>query len=541
MKNAIKFTVFTLLMILAFISCVPELELTKPNWKLIKDEYDAGRPGQNSNQGLAPFGTYNNPLNIRTFTGAGLTVPVKTDPTDWDILVTFPRAADILNTSNANMETELKKILQFYTYTTGSDIFGADTLGSPQDYEFIHRTAGIDDSADITIRLKAVPGRLVAKLDGNRYTYANGNKLDALGDNVTLGRDFYINFDITPAGTQDPFVPPEDQGWILYIDDIAGTDYSGTAPSFTNQPIAYLLIDARQDNIGSMSPSEWETRVKAEYEIILNEIVKKISIEKYENGKWVPSNITISSNSSVDFITGTYGEITASFTVEDLKAYHVKATGVKHLTSSKEYFGMKQKMNIYWNMGGPQNSYIQDTVVGEAGFFYNTANREQSKNNAVTFLADTKVQSDADGKNVVLWLQVNPEYITLGTDIWLNSSFNLATFKEHFKLAYNRTAAGGYITVNNLNMFQNIQFVDITAVESVTSDTAAATDGRKDTIKITLDPNYIYNDTLNSKAILISPGVSLFANQTIYHGNYGNWDREIDGIPYFGFYGNLTF
>ena len=544
MKNAIKITVFTVLLVLTFMSCVPEAELTGRNWNLVNDQYDAKKQGQSSAQGIAPGGTDSNPLNIRTYSGSDIPVPAKIDPTDWDIVISFPKAADILKKSNANLETELKKILQFYSYTTGTDIFSSDNLGSVSDYDFIHRTAGINGSADITVRLKTVPGRLVAKLDGNNYTYAKGNKLDALGDHVTLGRDYYINFsfDITPppATPQGPFVPPEDQGWALYIYDIAGQFYSGSDPQFTNLPIGYLYIDARTDNM--TSPSEWDLRVNAEYTAVFNLLANKISIEKYENRSWVPSNIQITFIDNDTSPLGSRGEIVATFNGEDLKAFRVKATGVKHLTSAKDYFGMKQKIMV---IGGTYAGYSSDIVCGDAGFFCNVMTREQ--NNAASFLADSKIQSDAEGKNVVLWLQVNPEYLssTPAVDIWLNTSLtnDLANFKQHFKLAYIRTASGSFTTISNTNMFNNvnIRFVDIIAVETVTSDTAAASSGYRDTLKITLDPKYVYNSTLNSKAILISPGIDLFANQNIYHGDYSNWDKEIDGIPYFDFYGNLTF
>jgi len=533
MKTAAKIATLALAaaLIAVLAACLPEAELTSPDWGTVQSEYNPGYGvGNVVDQSLM------RPV-VATVSGNSLPNPSSTPSSASAayVKITFPKGADVLQASNGTqIETRLKSFLKFYDYTTptGASTFDPDILGNEYTYSFVRRTAGVNGGAAIEIKFDSfntlpTGRRLVAKIDETRYTFYGGLKLN-MDDPDFLPTDLYTSIAVS-GSSQANFVAAVDRRWSLAIANITGGgSYTTTPAQQNNITVATLTINAPRTLGGDPSPTPGHLNT-ARLDI-LDSVKNKIRVEKYEPAtrRWT--------DFPVSFTTVNSGLIRFTYNPTDVTAYRVKATGVRNLTTDAEYGGVRQKIfvtgTIYTTDYSTQSykGYSRNEVVGQPVFWYQSGSggREVQSSFAVASNG-LRVQSDINGKNVVLWLKT----AGISSSYFQQTSYNIAYFNRHFKIGCLRNPNGTTSALNATSMFDSAaEFIPIRAVEVVSSDTSANTI-TNDELKITLDPNYTYDSTAQ-KSLLISPDIKLFTNNRIEFGNYAsNWYREINGIPYF--------
>lgn len=543
MKTAAKIAALMLIAVLT--ACVPEAELTDRDWGDLRSKND---PGYGISNGV--YGNQASYVPVITITSgtSPLPIPTRTNPNSWDMDIAFVKEADVLQAGNGNsILARLKSFLTFHTFTVGTGAFDADTIDDGvYDYDFVRRTAAINGGATVTIRFKelnTVPNgkSLVAKINPANYTFSGGCRLNLDDPDFsptstgTPTNGLYKAFQVTGGPAANTFVPPGDRRWTLAISNIvppSNGEFSGSPSQQNNITIATLS--------GVTVLRGTATDAQAVQTIILNRVKEGIRLEKYEPAtkRWG----IIDSNPLPVYdvnVTASAAIIRVTYTPADLTAYRVRATGLRNFTTENAYGGVQQKIVVSATMNSANNAtttykgYSRNEVTGQPGFWRNTANRSVQTSLAMP-ASGLRVQSDTNGKNVVLWLKTS----SVGTPAtYLKSSFNLAEFNRHFKIGYIQNTDGSTSALTTASMFNpEVKFIAIRAVEVTSSDNSGP-NVNADELKITLDPNYTYQQN-QPKSLLMSFGAStpfftLNSSNNIIYGSFANWDKEIDGIPYF--------
>lgn len=542
MKIQIKFAAVAVITAVALFSCgVPEVETPKRNSKEVYAQYNPAQVG-----GTGSKLDYLINYGLPTIDNDDLEVSGTTDKQK-ELTVNFPPEADVLRKStNAEIESELKKFLSFWTFTnpTGSTTFGRDysTLGSAEatTYTVVSRVAGVNKTR-ITIRLATVPtSNLVAKFN-DKFTYSGGYKVNLANPDAgsPVYGDFYLPIWLNdapgsgPIAINDTFYSGYDlgywghkagghQNWYSTVYDIY--DGTFTAPA-TQVAVGAFFIG----NIYSGSDPVFIAEVKKIYE----EFIPKIELQKLDGSKWVKdSTATIKYLDNTDPLFPSGGDVGlyAVFTPSDLTAYRVAANGVANLQTSGEYYGQKQKISV-GSFSHPA-TYFHDTVVGQPGWYY-----DPDKNvtgNFSTYIVGGptgfEITSDKNGLNVVLKIRFDPipaDDIFTGipaAESWLKETIDLATFKKYFKIA-GSNASG--ITGTGFDD-PNIYFVGIKKVETRSRYTDAA--AKRDELVITLDPSYRYNSSGDKTLFIGGLDFQLFSDSKVFFGDLSNWKYAIDGV-----------
>jgi len=523
MKTAAKFAALALIAVLA--ACVPEAELTDPDWGAFQSQIN---PGYSVDQLV---GAAQVPY-IPTVSAPGLSNVTRPNPvSNAYATITFHRAADILQVASGSIETELNRFLKFYSFTQNltPTAFEVDTFGSEVAYTFVSRDAGVNGGGTITVKLGTLPttGSIVAYIDPANYTFARGLKLNMDDPSLTFAQVSMLYTTLTITGNTGgaTFVPPGDRRWTLNIAQPAGNlqSYTTNPPAQNNIPVASITINPIRAGATGAAQAAEDARGE-----ILNLVKDRIILERYDSATktWVNTNSTMTVNA-------TAGTITTSYTVTDLTGYRVKATGMNNLESTGTYGGVKQKIRVSGQMlgSGSGDGYNRATVTSLPSFWYEQGGGRF--NIGYVPASSVKVQSDINGKNVILWVR-SPGFFTTGGTVQFNQQgYDIAEFNRHVKIAYNDDGS----PVNATNMYDsNIEFIRVQSVEVLSSELTVTT-LTNDELKITLDPNYTRTNT--TKYLLISPGIALIGNSAYRYYDFDNWWTEIDGVSYFQFAGSF--
>jgi len=543
----------------ALFSCEPEVETPSRSIGEAFAQYSPSQIG---------YGTGVTPVTAASINITGRLISPAVVETDKDLTITFPKQADVLRESNANMENALKKFLSFHTYTNPtSPAIGkdhSDVSDTPITYKFISRSAGLNSNT-VTIRLDSLPTQnFVAKFNQN-FTYGGGYKIDFTGNNYASSSpiydDLYKQLNVTGATTVvGDFVKKGHQGWNIVVGDITAPPGGSSFTTPLAFPLAYSVFSLNT-NLGGGD----YTTLPAENRKLLDEFKDKAKFElqKWDGSAWVKDTTEIryitAPSTSPSVSTSDYYVV---FTPVDLTAYRIVATNAANLQTNGEYYGQPQKITV---RGGDvtRSNFFHNTVAGDAGFFVDTDKHRKLNLSGYIVSGGSEVTSDKDGLNVVLTIRFKAIEIgdggTLGvasipaSKTWLKQTIDLAEFNKNFKIVGSQgdTPTSGGIN-NSYDVFDDsshplkkgVFFVNITKVETRSSPATTGTD--LDELVITLDPSYRYNDVSTAsatKAILIggldAKWLYNLSDDKITFGGFSSWGTTINGVKYWDFGGTI--
>jgi hypothetical protein len=491
MKTLIKITALAVLVALAAFSCTPEAELSDVDWNGINSKYNAGK---NSSPVSPDDFSYTSSLSIGV-------------DADNELNLTFPPFSDFLrNSSEAKVESGLGQFLSFYHFTKATEpIAGkADTIGSSVPYTYVKRNGPV-----ITVKLNktfvAADSNVVMKIDGTKYTYGNGNKLDLVrrGSSGVAGYDdFYKEINVGGATGPSDFVAPGNKGWYLALRPI-DLDDANTAGILTRSPIAYLGlgdIEGEEANITTIATA------------VADQLKSGLNIQKLVNGSWTPVNATINYDSEYNSF------MVASLPLDDLVPYRVMWEGSAPVTTTAEYYGVKQYIAIRGsNTNSTLEYYRTSKVYGPVTDVWYTDRQRFS----APVPSIIHVSKDSRHRNVGFELVFDSvTYGTPTTTYWLkNFNSDKQKFKDNFKIAYygdrsNPEYPGFYDADETFFTSRpDLVYVDIKDFEFFSHNPEKNDDIGLNAIRITLDPAYEDNKTLY---FYISPEIRYTDDKTTF-------------------------
>ena len=462
---------------LAF-SCAPPLEETGYDWDAANARNDASKTDSLTDSLVNSFGAGVSPANAKnpTFT------------------VEFPKESDFLREDN--FTASLKGFLTVNTFTNpaanpdGND--GVLSTLTSVDYTVENRAGNkVTLKVDKDYTAAADYSDLVIKIDSTKYKHSHGLLLD--GDqNGKAGEagydDVYLVQELIDSTINNP-VTPGNKGWSITIADFPAS-YNFTWASATATTSDKEDIDAIDTSASSFAGISNTTKGNAIFAEIAGLVTNNIKIERLgTNGAWTAEGATAVYEEGV-------GILFKDFTASHGAVYRITWSGSANLTSSGEYFGVKQRIRVF---GSEPNTntlptkvlYSLTKVSGKSGTVNNSGIVTYITKNAAGF--QTSVYShDLDNKKVVLEVKVPWKGISVGhaTDplVGLDSAkiSSLTSFKASFKIIYSASP------VNDFKTDSNFVYIDITKAEGISDQLPGGTASQTaiNTLRITLDPSF---------------------------------------------------
>jgi hypothetical protein len=530
--TAIKIAAISIVTVLAMLSCAPEVELTKRDYK----EYrDAKNPKYTNNRGSSLQPTVIANLIYDS-------VPIS--DSDKEITIRFDKTADILKETNDGIAVKLKNIFSLYTYNNPAvkpDVYTPSILGSALSYTFVRRDGF--DGTDIIIKLDPVPNRssIVYKIDASLYK-CSGQLVD-INEDGTAGDAYDDIYDIlyvtNGAVCSDPI-----SGW--------GWTNNFYAPVLTlnlsifPSPAATYLYGGSFDNtsyVALVTISSSPITGTAQGRKILTDIKSNIELQKYNQNdkKWNKDGLIEVYDSSLPapaWGSFTYDCLYVNYSAEDLGLYRVKATGMANLTSVDNIGEKPAKIMV-------NNSFFNNTVYDAPVIHYKSTRKWETSNPLSTPVPNVTVNSDANKKNVVLELYfdsiedtnllpiagyVYPELILI------------EQFNANFKLVYNGAAnQSGTPIGSGVSLANYTNLVELKIIE-VKYDASKQTDPNNtniDRITITLDTSYRI-DGNRAISLLLNTGFKYNGGNITFGANSDIKDSFYNGTFGWRSYGQLA-
>jgi hypothetical protein len=482
MKTLMKITALAVIAVLTVFSCAPEPELSDVNWKDINSKYD---PGKNSDyrDALAALG---GEFNISGALSTGVNATNELD-------ITFPASSDFLKAGKVS-EAKLKEILSFYHFTKATEpIAGkADVLSAPLEYNLVRQHVNT-----FTVKLAktfvASDSNVVMKIDGTKYTFGGGNKLDLVGrgrGGEAIYDDYYVERNVIGADGPSDFVAPGNKGWYLWLGSIDPDD-ANTAGILTRSPIAYLDlrdIEGEEANITTIATA------------VAGQLTGGLKIQKLVNGSWTDVSATITFDSDTNSFK------VASLTLEDLVPFRVMWEGSAPVTTTATYYGVRQYIKIIgentYDFGEPwlPAYYQTGKVYGPAEVW--------TKDGRYFEVGPTHVmiyKKDFNERNVVIEVLFNNGAgINDGENTYWLKNFNndKQKFKDNFKIAYYKGYGG---SVYDFTTRTDLVYIDIKDFEFFSHNPNKIDGIGLNAVRITLDPDYKLDN--QTKYFYISPEI----------------------------------
>ncbi|MDR0455603.1 MAG: hypothetical protein LBH20_02835 [Treponema sp.] len=473
------------IVVLAALSCAPEVELSKRDWKEVTADKDATKLS----------------INMRS-KEPGFSDDINSDN---EVTITLPNDADVLRESNANIAQKMSDSIKFYAYTKGVASTDADSLGAGYTYSFVSRKPGALTTA-ITVKINIVSGSLVARVLATKYTFAGGKQLGAAGD-TKAGTEYYdVYKTIRKSSEPGDFLHPY-KSWTLDI-----VTFSPTITAGSHEAI--------------VATSNVPTTMK---DTIMGSLVSKLSfkVKKFNGSSWQDV-------SGANFTYNNTGDIRVTFTPEDLQTYRVEVGGVENLTVGT-WYGVTQRMRVTDHSG--DTVFTDKTAVSNAWTYIATDTSRILRTASLTTTPLTRglslERADKGNKNVVLKLSFNN--INVSGTFYYPSIMSLSDFNKNFKIFVYTGASPAPNTMAQVAGKSNeILFLDIKKIEYTGVD--------NDNVILELNSDYRIDTMTQSFGFLVAPGVeykSPYSNSKVILGNYNNWEYEINGVRYFDYYGSL--
>jgi hypothetical protein len=496
----------TLAVIAVFIaaSCAPPVEISDFDW----NSANAGKdPAQNSGYTLSDFTPTASITDTTYSTTAGQTDTI----TAFAIDITFKPSADVLR---GEITAAALNFITFHTFTkNATDDLTADTLSAAIPFT-LEKRAGETISVKLTttIDTAAAYSDLLLRVDGKKYTYGNGLRLDidengkiedkyddeyiirTLAINGSGGgtRTYASSYNgparIAKAGRSisSVFSSP------FSIDDYATTAEVPATPSvnqffFTGTGTTTNSNTLQVAQIGYIS-STTSNAGKAYYKDIGDTLAKGIKLQKLNGTTWADVKTAEYDDAAPAGNPASWDTyiVIKGVTFDHLATYRVIWTGSANTETSGTYYGVKIRLYISDGNGRPLN---QTEVIGDditpvnprltnffPSYYYNS------------FVKTTADSYDSEGKNVVLKVKLpsSPELY------W--KSVSLADFKKSFQVVY--SLDGNYVW----NGTSDLVYIDVSKIE-YKAEGSAIVDGvekGKNVLYITLDPSFVFDVNANA-------------------------------------------
>jgi hypothetical protein len=473
MKTLIKITALALLAALAVFSCAPEAELTGVDWGVVNAQYD---PGKNSDLTLMQTLLAEFDFDGSLSTGGGAANELR---------ITFPQKSDFLKAGN-DVEKRMREFLSFHHFTKTYDAATgkADTLGEALAYDYVNRQ-GDTITVKLTKTFAAGDSSVILKIDGTRYTFASGKKIDKIGkgrSGQAVYDDVYREVDVGGATGPDGFMAPGNHGWQLSLSDFS-PPASVAAPTIAAFTIATL-------NLGTVNSDI--------YAAVAGQLQSGLKVQKYINGSWTTVDTVIS------YIPADKKFIGAALTFEDLVPFRAMWEGGAPVISAAEYYGVKQYIaitgtNTGYGSGNPA-LYQTSKVYGGYSVWYDTYEGKRFSAPAPTvFLFSKNIRE----QNVVLDVAFNG----LPANVWVKDfTSDKQKFKDNFKIAYYSNGSGSAVDFTSR---PDVVYVNIKDFEFRSYGGAAGLNG----VRLTLDPAYTDGHALY---FYISPEIRYTDDKTTF-------------------------
>jgi hypothetical protein len=476
MKIVKKLAAIAALAVFVFASCQNPVEVTTPG-------YDLKQKASSFTGGGSPPASY-----YPTITG---TLNVTAGFEQKHLTLTFPDTIglDILNIQNdgpntfTKFETELKKILQFYPLTEiASDNYDASPWGTALSYKVVRREYKV-----VTVELDNIttstPDRIEAFIDASAYTYRKGNKVDKDGNGVpgeggTSGQgydNFYSLLSITgatgaAAGKKYLGHTVGSFGLIFtWTEDLPSVS-PGTNSGGMNSTSASYLLQLTGASTKFLNIA-YSSNVGDDYDY-KDSIAKMIKVQEYDRAQKKYVDLAVGT------ITRTLAGTTPNFThtyriplTSSLKSEQVLRVLVNNdgkLTTNASYSGFKQRYYLDSDpdvkVAQKMTATVKDEAFNQLGTMFWVA-------------ADSKIYSEANGKNAVIVLQLDDAKV--GNQGVIDLPATKAELNRLFKIRYD---ADAYVAIESAEL----AFSDYTKPSASTSFNTSA----KDQIRLKLDPAF---------------------------------------------------
>jgi hypothetical protein len=474
MKNLFKLITIAVIAALAF-SCAPEVDVSDYDWTAANARNDASKSDSQD------------AFNISVIGGAA----TAKNP---QVTITFPAQSDFLRASS--IETGLKEFLTVYNYeaiapdTNGND-GKINALTAAVGYSLVNRAGNsvtIEVDKDYT---GSTYSGLVLKIDGTKYKHSQGLLVDR-DKNGKAGEAGYDDLWLTKAvtgATVSGWVAPGNRNWEIEI--TMGASSAPTWPSATSTTSDPFTITAAELTLTGINST---TNGKAIYAEIAGLVTNNIKIEKLgTNGTWTAESAT------AVYDADTYGVdaiVFKDFTLTHVAVYRITWKGSANLTSSGEYFGVKQRIAVTGDVPDT-NSSPYDTREAQYNLTQVSTQPNGINNPDIASYIDsasagfqtTRYAYDSNNRNVVLDVTVPFMGTSLtGTDpyVGLDSAVigSLSRFKESFKIVYSASPV-------DFRNAANLTYINITKVEGISDNFPGSTTSQGiKKLRITLDPAF---------------------------------------------------
>jgi hypothetical protein len=483
MKTLIKITALAAIMAFA-VSCGPEAALSGIDWKTVNAGNDTKK--NSDDIGHIPFEVFLSDLGI----------------TD-EIVLQFDKDADVLKSKLADTEAVLREFLSFHHYSVVDLPGKADELGADLAYDYITRS-GQNITVKLTTSFTGSSSNLIIKIDGTKYTFGNGNKMDRANRGIggeAIYDDYYAERTITNDSVFPLlYFPPGNKDWSLDLPKGNVTYSDEITKTLGNTIIATPNLPDRIDLAMSIPVAE--------------ELKTGLRIEQLENGVWTTVNATF----AVTEVGDRAAIIVHSVTYREFIPLRIVWEGNAPFITTGDYFGVKQWIRINGENTPSTSSlaYQMKKVYGGARVWYNTYGLGavvDASRFGMTIPANrvSLYSMDSLEQNVVIELGPFPDRADGGTSYWLKEITDEKLFKDNFKIAYTTSSAPSF------QKNSSVVYIPIKKFEFVKIKEDA---GGLDGIRITLDPKYMVNDY--PKYFYISDKIGLSDNKTTF-GSAENW------------------
>jgi len=511
MKTFLKIAAIAAITALAVISCsppdVPESHFDW--WDEYNEQFDATKYSGNTGGGS---------FNVNGSLSTSLTA-------ENIVTISLPSSADVLKKDKI-APSDLD-FISFNTFNAAASLSvgEADKTLTPITGWTVDRRLG--DTIYVKVPISTtITSHVVFKVDGTKYTYRNGLKMDRDGNGVAgepIYDDYYQQLTVSSPVNSRSYTKPGNRGWTVSLESVPTFSDDTNTVTMTNQSVA----DA---SIYGIDTTDRETIIKS--------LVGGFKIEEFSGGKWSTMPVTVKYDTS-------YGIYVESVTVKHLNAYRVVfEKGSINLETSKEFYGVKQRIRIEGASDSiyPNNIKNITRLEGEPGTYYNSNERRFAN---LTSVSDISVYSkDSLNQNVVLKLVLQSP-VTGSTSPYTSYYFkrlDTASFKNNFKIysydnervnegywvdGYYDDEEGEWVDgywVDNwvwvdpglLNAKDALE-INIDKVEFKQENLTGTNNSGDNVIYITLDPSYKIN--YKAKHYYVGDGFGYNDNITVFSGS----------------------
>ena len=479
---------------LAF-SCAPPLEETGYDWDAANAKHD---PAQNSGYTLSDFTPSASITNTTADSGT---------ITAFAIDITFKPSADVLR---GEITAASLGFITFHTFTkNATDDLTADTLSAAIPFTLENRAGDkVTVKLTTTINTASAYSNLIFRVDGKKYTYGNGLRLDIDGNGKieAVYDDFYtqeLNVSGTGSGTKatgyrGPAYTPKFDVSISSVfssssfdlDDYETAAEAPATPSvneffFTGNGTTTNSNTLQVAQIGYIYSTTTDAR-EAYYKDIGDTLAKGIKLQKLNGTTWADvktAEYDDAAPSSNPVSWSTYIVI-KGVTFDHLATYRVIWTGSANTETSGTYYGVKVRLYIDdGNAARPLNrtQVVGDDITPVNGNLASFISSFSSYGNAAPY------SFDSEGKNVVLRVLLNGYY-------WKTTPA-LADFKKSFQIVYSNATDNNGDPIAPGNTNPALAYVDVSKIEYKAEGSAivGGVEKGKNVLYITLDPKFVYD------------------------------------------------